>query len=69
MSNELKDEVARVSKLISETHHAAVAAIAMGGTGKPHIARRDAMLEQLRKACLAPDEERERAISELRAIT
>lgn len=69
MGEELKAEVARVSTLVSEAHHAATAAIFMGGTGAPHIARRDTLLEHVKQACLAPDEERERHIAILRGLS
>ncbi len=68
MSDELKAEVERVSKIISETHHAACAAIFMGGTGKELIAKRDRLLAQVRKACLATDENRPQALADLRAV-
>ena len=68
--DELREEVARVSKLCSKAHHAAIAASFMGGgTGKPHIARRDALLAHLRAAALAPDKDRAKHIEILRGLT
>lgn len=67
-ADEFKDEVARVSKLISETHHSAVAAIFMGGTGADLIAKRDRLMGVLKRACLASDDKRDEALSELRGL-
>lgn len=67
--DDLREEVARVSKLCSEAHHAAAAAIFMGGTGKPHLARRDALLAHIKAACLASDDERAKHIETLRGLT
>lgn len=69
MVDDLKAEVARVSKLVSEAHHSASAAIFMGGTGKEHIARRDTLLEHVKQACLAPDEDREEHVAILRGLS
>ena len=67
--DELREEVARVSKLCSEAHHAAASAIFMGGTGKPHIERRDALLAHIKAAALATDEECAQHIATLRGLT
>lgn len=69
MSDDLKAEVARVSKLVSEAQHAAAAAIVMGGTGAPHIERRDTLLNHVKQACLAPDEDREKHVAILRGLS
>jgi len=66
--DDLKAEVSRVSKLVSEAQHAASAAIFMGGTGAEHIARRDELLNHVKLACLAPDEDREKHLAILRGI-
>lgn len=69
MVEDLKAEVARVSKLVSEAQHAAAAAIFLGGTGAEHIERRDTLLNHVKQACLAPDEDRERHLTILRGIS
>ena len=65
---DLRAEVARVGKLVSEAQHAATAAIFMGGTGKEHIARRDTLLAHVKQACLASDDEREKHLAILRGL-
>lgn len=69
MRDDLKAEITRVSALVSEAHHAATAAIFMGGTGKPHIRRRDALLEHVKQACLAQDEDCEKHLEILRGLS
>lgn len=44
-------------------------AIFMGGTGAPHLERRDALLNHVKQACLAPDEEREKHLAILRGLS
>lgn len=53
MRDELEAEITRVAKLASQAQHAASAAVFMGGTGRTHIERRDALLGKLRTACEA----------------